>query len=85
MCGGHASVRLRRISVFVVHGISCGFEAESKGIHYVLKHPLPLQQWLLKHKMSLLNVIDCFLGWRAHDQPFLKTFIMNRRLKNELC
>ena len=84
MCGVHTSVRLRRISVFVVHGIWSGFEAESKGIHYVLKHLVPLQQWLLKYKMSLSNVIDCFLGWRAHDQSFLTAIIMNRRLNNEL-
>ena len=40
-------------------------------------HQLRYKQWLLKHKMSLLHVIDCFLGWCAHEKSFLKTFTMN--------
>ena len=48
-----------------------------------LKHPLWRNQWLLKHEMGLLHVID-YLGWCTHQKSYLKTFIMNRRLKNDM-
>ena len=49
-----------------------------------LKHPLRHKQWLLRHEMTSLHEIDCFLCWCAHEKWFLKALLINECLKNEL-
>ena len=43
------------------HFVNSDFGAQTCDYSFSLKHPLRYKQWLLKHEMSSLHEIDCFL------------------------